>query len=202
MVSAEGRAVAAIQKRGYADVKAQPREVIVDHADRTVTPDYKISAGQIARLDGIQLTTNGRTSLPWLQNLAPWKRGAAYDPDNVAELERRLLDTGVYESVTVALSPADQLTPDGLRPVVVSVAERKKRTIELGASYDTTDGLGPGRQVDALQRAGPRGHLLGPWAGLQHRQPDRGGPLPAALADAAADARPAHRDLSRQHAGL
>jgi translocation and assembly module TamA len=142
VVSAEGRVVAAIQKRGYADVKAQPREVTVDHADRTVNPDYRIAAGQIARLDGIKLTTNGRTHPEWLQNLAPWRPGAPYDPDDVAELERRLLDTGVYESVTVALAPADELTPDGLRPVVVSVAERQKRTIELGASYDTTEGLG------------------------------------------------------------
>lgn len=142
VVSAEGRAVAAVQKRGYADVKAQPREVVVDHADHTVSPDYRIAAGRIARLDGIELTTNGRTGAAWIQHLAPWRRGEAYDPEDVAELERRLLDTGVYQSVTVALAPADKLTPDGLRPVVVSLAERQKRTIELGASYGTTEGLG------------------------------------------------------------
>jgi translocation and assembly module TamA len=142
IVSAEGRAVAAVQKRGYADVKAQPREVVVDHADRSVSPDYKIAAGDIAHLDGIELTTNGRTGRDWIQHLAPWRRGDAYDPEDVAELERRLLDTGVYESVTVALAPANKLTPDGLRPVVVSVAERQKRTIELGASFGTTEGLG------------------------------------------------------------
>jgi translocation and assembly module TamA len=142
VVAAEGRVVAAIQKRGYADAKAQPREVVVDHADKTVTPDYRIAAGDIAHLDGIQLTTNGRTHPEWLQHLAPWKHGEAYDPEDVAELERRLLDTGVYESVTVALAPASDVTPDGLRPVVVSVAERLKRTLELGASYGTTEGLG------------------------------------------------------------
>jgi translocation and assembly module TamA len=142
VVAAEGRAVAAIQKRGYADVKTQPREVVVDHADKTVSPDYKIAAGAIAHLDGIQLTTNGRTHPEWLQHLAPWRHGDAYDPEQVAELERRLLDTGVYESVTVALAPASDVTPDGLRPVVVSVAERLKRTLELGASYDTTEGIG------------------------------------------------------------
>jgi translocation and assembly module TamA len=142
VVAAEGRAVAAIQKRGYADVKAQPREVVVDHADLTVSPDYRIVAGDIAHLDGINLITNGRTHPEWLQHLAPWRRGDAYDPEDVAELERRLLDTGVYESVTVALAPANEATADGLRPVVVSVAERMKRTIEAGASYDTTDGLG------------------------------------------------------------
>ena len=142
VVAAEGRVVASVQKRGYADAAAKPREVVVDHADMTVSPDYRIAAGDIAHLDGIRLTTDGRTRPEWLQHLAPWRRGDVYEPDDVAELERRLLDTSVYESVTVALAPVSELTADGLRPVVVSVAERQKRTLELGAGYDTTDGPG------------------------------------------------------------
>ncbi len=142
VVSAEGRLVAAIQKLGYADVKADPREVVVDHADQTVQPTFRIEAGPIAHLNGIKLVTAGRTRLAWLQGLAPWRRGEAYAPDDVAELERRLLDTGVYESVTVALAPAADVTADGLRPVVVSLAERKRHTIEAGASYGTTEGPG------------------------------------------------------------
>ncbi|MFL5295350.1 MAG: autotransporter assembly complex protein TamA [Phenylobacterium sp.] len=142
VVSAEGRAVAALEKLGYADARTEPRQVVVDHANHTVQPDYRIAAGSIARLDGLQLTTNGRTRAAWLAPLAPWRRGDPYKPEDVAELERRLLDTGVYDSVTVALAPADQLTPEGLRPVVVSLSERQKRTIEVGASYGTTEGAG------------------------------------------------------------
>ncbi|HZZ33203.1 MAG TPA: autotransporter assembly complex family protein [Phenylobacterium sp.] len=142
VVAAEGRVLAAVEKHGYADAKAQAREVVVDHADNTVTPDYRIAAGRLVHLDSIQLNSQGRTHPQWLQNLAPWKHGAAYDPDQVAELERRLIDTGVYESVSVSLAPDTDLTPDGLRPLVVSLVERDKRTIELGASYDTTEGLG------------------------------------------------------------
>ena len=142
VVSAEGRVVASLQKLGYADARAEPRQVVVDHADHTVSPDYRIAAGPVAKLDGVRLVTNGRTQPAWVARLAPWKSGEPYKPDDVAELERRLLDTSVYESVTVALAPADQLTPDGLRPVVVSLAERQKRTIEVGASYGTTEGFG------------------------------------------------------------
>ena len=145
VVAAEGRAVAAVQQRGYADATALPREVVVDHADHTVQPTYHLKAGALSRLDGIKLSTNGRTGVTWLQHLAPWKPGDLYQPRDVAELERRLLDTGVYDSVTVGLAPPDQLTPQGLRPVVVSLAERKRRTIELGASYDTN--LGPGVDI-------------------------------------------------------
>lgn len=145
VVAAEGRAVAAAQQRGYADATALPREVVVDHAERTVQPTYHLKAGPLSRLDGIKLSTNGRTGAAWLQHLAPWKPGDLYQPGDVAELERRLLDTGVYDTVTVGLAPPDQLTPQGLRPVVVSLAERKRRTIELGASYDTN--LGPGVDI-------------------------------------------------------
>lgn len=142
VIAGEGRVVAEVQQRGYADVVAEPREVIVDHADTTVRPTYRIAAGPLVRLDGLDLTAAAGTNPAWLRGLTPWTAGDPYDPDDVAELERRLLDTGVYESVTVALAGPDKATPEGQRPVVVSLAQRKPRTIEAGASYSTTEGLG------------------------------------------------------------
>lgn len=142
IIAAEGRVVAAVQKRGYADAAAEPREVVVDHADRTVRPTYHLAAGTLVRLDGLDVTEGSQTNPAWLQRLAPWTSGDAYDPDDVAELERRLRDTGVYDSVTVALAPAEKSTAAGLRPVVVSLSERKPRTIEGGASYSTSEGVG------------------------------------------------------------
>ena len=142
VVGAEGRIVAAVQKRGFADVTAEPREVIVDHQDRTVRPTYRIAAGDLVRLDAVRLVTGGRTDPVWLNRLAPWVVGDAYDPEDVAELERRLLDTGVYESVTVALAGKGEVSADGNRPIIVSLTDRSKRTLELGASYSTSEGAG------------------------------------------------------------
>ena len=142
VVSAEGRAVAAVQDAGYADAAALPRQVVVDHAERSVQPTYRLAAGPPVKLGAVQVTTRGRTGAAVVQRLAPWRPGELYKASDVAELERRLLDTGVFDSVTVALAPADQATPDGLRPVVVSLSERKRRTIEAGASYGTNEGPG------------------------------------------------------------
>jgi translocation and assembly module TamA len=142
VIAAEGRIVAAVQKRGYADAKADTRQVVVDHATHSMQPTFRIAAGQLVRLNGIDVETTGRTNPAWVRRLAPWKSGDPYDPDDVAELERRLLDTGVYDSVTVALEPAAKTTPEGLRPVLVSLADRPPHTIELGFGYSTSEGAG------------------------------------------------------------
>ncbi|WP_336980257.1 autotransporter assembly complex family protein [Brevundimonas nasdae] len=147
VISGEGRAVAALVRDGYADAKANPRRVVVDHAAFTVAPEYRIASGALVRLDGVRLTSQGRTNPAWVAGLAPWKEGDRYDPEMVAELERRLLDTGVYDGVSVALSPLDQITADGHRPVVVSLQDRPRRVLEAGATWSTAEGAG----VDVIQ---------------------------------------------------
>lgn len=142
VVAAEGRIVAVVRKSGYADVSADPREVIVDHADDTVRPTYRISAGDLVRLDGLILDTEGRTNPAWLDQLRPWREGDVFDPEDVAELERRLLDTGVYDTVTVALSARDDVDEQGRRRVLVGLSDRPRRTLEIGASYSTIEGFG------------------------------------------------------------
>ncbi len=142
VLAAEGRVVATVQKHGYADVAAEPREVVVDHADESISPEFRIAAGRLVRLGAIDLVQATRTSRAWVQRLATWGPGEVYDPDDVAEIERRLLETSVYDSVAVALAPPEQTTEGGLRPVVISLADRKPRTIEVGASWGTTEGYG------------------------------------------------------------
>ncbi|HEX6860148.1 MAG TPA: autotransporter assembly complex family protein [Caulobacteraceae bacterium] len=142
VLAAEGRIVATVQERGYADAVADPRKVIVDHATHTVEPTFNIDAGDLVRLDGVEVNTEGRTNPAWVARLAPWEPGERYTPNDVAELERRLLDTGVYDSVTVALQPKDKLTAEGFRPVLVSLADRPPRSIELGVGFSTSEGVG------------------------------------------------------------
>jgi translocation and assembly module TamA len=93
-------------------------------------------------LDGVQLTAPGRSNAKWVANLAPWKTGEVYKPDDIAELQRRLLDTGVFDSVTVTLAPREQINADGTRPVIVNLTDRPPHTLELGAGYSTSEGAG------------------------------------------------------------
>ncbi len=142
VIAAEGRIVAGLTRRGYADARAQPRRVVVDHATFSVEPEYRIDSGPLVTLDGIQLETRGVTSARWVAGLAPWDEGDIYDPEQVAELERRLLETGVYDGVGVALTPPGQTTPDGNRPVIVTLTDRPARILEAGATLSTAEGAG------------------------------------------------------------
>ena len=138
VIAAEGRALSALQQLGYADAKADSRQVVVDHENNTLHATFKFAAGPLVRLGGLTLESKGRTKTSWLDHLIPWKSGQVYDPKQVAELERRLLDTQVYDSVTVALAP----TPgaDGLRPVVVGLSDRSRNTLDASAGYSSTEG--------------------------------------------------------------
>lgn len=142
ILAAEGRIVAAIQQRGYADAEAGDREVIVDHADNSVRPTYRINAGPLVKLDGLVIDSAGRTDRRWLRGLAPWKPGTIYSPNALAELERRLRETGAYDSVAVALEPKESVTEEGYRPVRLTLVERPRRTIEIGAGFSTSEGAG------------------------------------------------------------
>lgn len=142
VVGAEGRIVAALHKRGYADAEAGERRVTVDHATKVVQPTFLVSAGDLVRLDGVVLEQPGRTHPAWLARLAPWKPGDPYSPEAVAELERRLRDTGVYDSVTVAVPGKDKTDAQGRRQVIVGLSDRKPHTLEAGFGYSTSEGAG------------------------------------------------------------
>ncbi len=142
IITAEGRIVAGLTRRGYADAAARPRRVVVDHAAFTVQPSFRIASGPLVRLDGVRLETRGPTNPDWVASLAPWSEGEVYDPEDVAELERRLLETGVYDGVGVALAPTDQTNADGNRPIIVTLTDRPRRILEAGATFSTAEGSG------------------------------------------------------------
>ena len=161
IIGAEGRAMARLHKLGYPEADLRPRQVVVDHADFTVTPTLRIAAGARVRLGAVRAVGKAPTRARWLASLAPWKAGAWYDPALLAKLEKRLLETGVYDSATVALSPAPKTEAGEAgaaeaapRTVDVTLVERKRYSVELGAGYSTTEGSGADAKLTRYNRLG------------------------------------------------
>jgi hypothetical protein len=187
VVAAEGRAVSAIQRLGYADAQSEPREVVVDHADHTLRPTFKIKAGELVLLDGLDLTTDGRT-----------RKGLAAGAGPLEE-RRRLRSRGRRRSLSGACwtrslrqrhrgaCAIEKKTAQGLRPIVVAWPNASPGR-RVGRQLRHQRGPRPRRQVDALQRAGARRHRGPGGPALQHRQSPGGRSHTAALGTPTADA--------------
>lgn len=152
VLSAESRALGAVLQSGYADAVTMPRRVIVDHADNSVHPIFKISAGAKIRLGSVNLLVGTKTRENWLLSLVPWNAGASYDPAQIAELERRLLETGVYDTISITLGATDAATSQ--RPINVRLVDRAKISLEAQLSYATNEGF-------AIESEASRYNLLG-----------------------------------------
>ena len=169
VVEAQARIVSTLQARGYADARAEAPDVVVDHADTSMSPTFMVEADQLVHVGGLSFSNpKQRTDPAFIRKLAPWKPGEVYHPSAIAELEHRLLDTGVYDSVTVALAPRTDPVPDAtqaaagaaqpaagtaqpvaggtppsddaLRPVLVNLSERSKHALDFTAGYSTSEG--------------------------------------------------------------
>ncbi len=161
ILAAEGRAIAGLQKLGYADARLAPRQVVVDHADDTVRPTLRLASGPRVRLGAARLVSKGLTRSRWAESLAPWKVGAIYDPAILAKLEKRLVDTSAYESATVALAPpGPAAAPDTPRPVEITLVDRPSHALELGAGYSTTEGSGVDGKWTLYNRLGRADSLI------------------------------------------
>jgi translocation and assembly module TamA len=161
VLAAEARAVTALHKAGYADAEAEPREVVVDHDDKSVQPTFKLAAHDLVRLGVVRLSGRTRTKAYFVRRLAPWKPGDIYDPVKIAKLEQRLIDAGVYDGVSVTLAPPATTGAAGVRrAVLVRLDDRKPRTLEVGAGYSTTQGSGLDGRYILYNRLGRADSLI------------------------------------------
>jgi translocation and assembly module TamA len=140
VLSAEATALAALQGAGHAAAKALPRTAIVDHATGKMIVTYTFEAGLPAALGVARLETPGIVKPEFLAKVPRWKQGEAYSPEKLTDLRRDLSATSAFSRVNVKL--AEEVNDQGRRDVIVTLEPAKKRAIELGASYSTTEGAG------------------------------------------------------------
>ncbi len=134
----------ALRKAGYPDARADPVDALADGRAQTMEFTFKLAPGARASFGDLQITGLERTKPDFVDVLKPWKPGQRYSPQTLDEFRNRLAATGIFDSTTAALSDQGEPGPDGLseHDVDVRVTERKRRTIALGASASTSEGVG------------------------------------------------------------
>ncbi|WP_047287918.1 MULTISPECIES: autotransporter assembly complex family protein [Pseudomonas] len=93
-----------------------------------------------------------------LRRMVPFKAGAPYDSELIAELNQALQSSGYFEGVRVDAAPT--AAEHEVIPVVVQLETRKPRTMGLGLGYSTD--VGPRVKANWTRHwVNPQGHSYG-----------------------------------------
>lgn len=126
-------------ERAYPAAAIVSRQAEADLEHGTAEATFVFKSGPHARFGPLVVSGLKRTNPKHLEKLITWTPGELYERSKLVAYRDRLAATGLFASIDVAAGAPDE---SGAAPVVVTVTERKHRTIGGGVSYSTTDGPG------------------------------------------------------------
>jgi translocation and assembly module TamA len=142
LLAARKQLVTELVKLGYPFAAIEEDEFAIDHAEdrRDMSVTFVVSAGPRAYFGDSTVEGDRKVDPEYVLRRLTFERGALYDPDEVEESRRKLIDAGVFSAVSI--SHADTLDEEGLLPMRVKVTENKARTVGAGASFSSAQGVG------------------------------------------------------------
>lgn len=133
-----------LENHGHPTPKLVKREVIVDMAAHVADITLTINAGEPRYFGAMRLKNEnaaheaGRTKTDYIEGLAAFKAGDLYDRRKADKTVANLRGTGLFDQVAIDIVDAEgnRVTPE------VTLSERAKRSVGLGASWSSDEGAG------------------------------------------------------------
>lgn len=127
---------------GFPDARIISRRVDADFAAGTARAIFEFTSGRRATFGAVEVSGAEKVDEDFVERMKPFSEGGAYQRSKLVAYRDRLAETGLFNAVEVAPGSA---SADGAAPVLVTLEERKARTIGVGVSYSTVEG--PGARV-------------------------------------------------------
>lgn len=125
---------------GYPFARIQKREVVADQKTKTVRVTLFVDSGPLAYLGPTTVTGGKRIINSFFENKIAWCEGEVYCPDKLAQTQRALERSGLFNNVSI--DHEETLDENGRLPISIHVKERKPRSIGLGVNYASQRGAG------------------------------------------------------------
>ncbi len=139
VLDAEGRALGTILTAGYADATNQKPQIIVNHENYSLNPTFYFESGDIVKIGGFSLKGKTNSKVEWVRKISPIKIGTNYDPALIKEYEKRILDTGAFDAVTLSLVKPKEI--GAMRELEINLTDRARYSVETALSYGTNEGF-------------------------------------------------------------
>ena len=128
----------ALGERGFATAKVGEQEIVVDHEAQTASLVLPVTPGPVAQFGEISVSGEPKFSARHVQRIARFKPGDRFEADEVADLRRALIATGLISSVEITQIPRDEgRTVD----LAVKLEPAPYRTIAGELGYGTGEGI-------------------------------------------------------------
>jgi translocation and assembly module TamA len=138
VAAANARIERIFRAKGYPFASVRDRKVTIDHGTHSMAVIYELDPGPTASF--------GQTSFKGLESVHEayvarhlgWAAGDLYDVDKVEKTRDQLVASNLFS--TVAIDTEKGPDPD-IVPMAVDVTERLPRSVAIGASYASTEGI-------------------------------------------------------------
>jgi translocation and assembly module TamA len=135
--AAERRLLATLENHGYPQAAVAERQAVIDRSQTTMRLDWQIDPGPFTRFGPLEMRGLDTVEAKYVRSFRTWQPGDVYDQRKIEEMRGALLETGLFDSIQVALGDE---TADAQTPIALTFEERDHRSIGFGARYSTSVG--------------------------------------------------------------
>lgn len=140
VVTAETVLIQRLQEQAYPLAKLADRTATIDRDAKTMDLLFRVDPGPKARYGAVTVAGNDSIDRDYIVRRLPWVYGDPVDIRQIDKGRRALTSTGLFDSAGIQLG--EEVGPDGLLPITVTVREHSPRSIGAGVSVSTAEGLG------------------------------------------------------------
>ncbi|MFA9420642.1 MAG: autotransporter assembly complex family protein [Gammaproteobacteria bacterium] len=139
VTGARQRLIRALADMGHPLAKVEQQSAVVDHADNSMSVLIEVIPGEQSRFGPLEIVGAVSVEQDYIKSFVPWQEGDIYDRRKLDQARQQLLGTGLFSAV--AFERPNQVDADAKLPVTIRVKERKHRSIGLGGSWSTDQGI-------------------------------------------------------------
>lgn len=129
-----------LRNQGYAFAYSEGIDVLASRENADVELTFLLVPGPRVSLGAFEVPGVDERGSKMVRTLKTWSDGDLYTPAIIDRLRTRLRATGLYEGIGVIISEAPG--PDGLHAVTATLVEGDARTVGVGVTASTTEGVG------------------------------------------------------------
>jgi translocation and assembly module TamA len=126
------------RRRGYFDGRFVTRTLEVDPARRSAEITLIYESGQRYQLGEVTFEEGHWFEIELLRDFVTFEPGTPYHADEIARLNKDLLNSGYFSNVDINISP--QEAENGVIPVSVGLTRREARSVSAGVGFSTDVG--------------------------------------------------------------